>query len=86
MLENDQPQSHHRFGMPFLYLSIFLLAMTGLYAKLIPLDAVSIIQLRGVVAAAGLALFGIFRKRSLRLGDLKSYLGVYALGILLGIH
>jgi len=57
-----------------------------LYAKLIPLDAISIIQLRGVVAAIGLALFALFRKRSLRLGNLGSYLGVYTLGILLGLH
>jgi drug/metabolite transporter (DMT)-like permease len=62
------------------------LALTGLFAKLIPLDAISIIQLRGIVAAFGLALFSVIRKRKLRLPRLSVYAGVYALGLLLGIH
>lgn len=77
---------HARFGLPILYLAIFLLALTGLFAKLIPLDAISIIQLRGVVATAGLVLFSSIRKRSLRLDGTRTYLGVYALGLLLGVH
>ena len=75
-----------RFGLPILYLAIFLLALTGLFAKLIPLDAISIIQLRGVVATVGLVLFSFSRKRSLRLDGTRTYLGVYALGLLLGVH
>ncbi len=75
-----------RFGLPILYLAIFLLALTGLFAKLIPLDAVSIIQLRGLVAAAGLALFIVLRKRSFRLARRRTYAGVYSLGFLLGLH
>jgi drug/metabolite transporter (DMT)-like permease len=77
---------HSRFGLPSLYLAIFLLALTGLFAKLIPLDAISIIQLRGVVAAVGLALFSLLQKRNLRLAGVRSYAGVYALGLLLGVH
>lgn len=75
-----------RFGLPVLYLAIFLLALTGLFAKLIPLDAISIIQLRGVVATAGLAMFGFIQKRSFRLNGYRTYFGVYALGLLLGVH
>ncbi len=75
-----------RFGLPILYLAIFLLALTGLFAKLIPLDAISIIQLRGVVATAGLAMFCFFKKRNLRLNGYRTYFGVYALGLLLGMH
>jgi len=78
--------SHTRFGLPSLYLSIFLLALTGLFAKLIPLDATSIIQLRSVVAAVGLALFIALQKRSFKLSRKRTYVGVYALGILLGLH
>lgn len=78
--------SYSRFGLPSLYLSIFLLALTGLFAKLIPLDATSIIQLRSVVAAAGLALFIGLQKRSFKLSRKRTYAGVYALGILLGLH
>lgn len=82
------PQSprHSRFSLPALYLAIFLLALTGLFAKLIPLNAISIIQLRGIVAAICLALFGLLQKRSLRLTGARTYAGVYALGLLLGLH
>ncbi|MDA3903381.1 MAG: DMT family transporter [Desulfuromusa sp.] len=77
---------HSRFGLPSLYLAIFLLALTGLFAKLIPLDAISIIQLRGMVAATGLALFSLLQKRNFRLPGIRAYAGVYALGLLLGVH
>src|SRR5210317_984666 len=78
--------SQTRLGLPCLYLAIFLLALTGLFAKLIPLDAISIIQLRGIVAAIGLALYSLLRKRNLRLPGIRTYAGVYALGLLLGVH
>lgn len=75
-----------RLGLSALYLSIFLLALTGLFAKLIPLDATSIIQLRSLVAAAG--LFGImaFRRRRLKLTGVRATAGGYGLGLLLGLH
>jgi drug/metabolite transporter (DMT)-like permease len=76
-----------RLGLPALYLAIFLLALTGLFAKLIPLDATSIIQLRSVVATAGIACFTVLQKRTLKLrGGNRAYVGVYALGLLLGLH
>jgi drug/metabolite transporter (DMT)-like permease len=75
-----------RLGLPSLYLAIFLLALTGLFAKLIPLDAISIIQLRGMVAAVCLALFALLQNRSFRLSGARTYAGVYALGLLLGLH
>lgn len=78
--------THPRVGLSVLYLAIFLLSLTGLYAKIIPLDAISIIQLRGIIATVGLALFSISRKRSLRLIEKRTYVGVYALGLLLGVH
>ena len=78
------PQS--RFALPSLYLAIFLMSLTGLFAKLIPLDPVSIIQIRGMIAAACLLLFSQLRKRHLRLSGIRTYVGVYALGLLLGLH
>jgi len=75
-----------RLGLPALYLAIFLLSLTGLFAKLIALDAVSIIQLRSLVAAAGLASVMAARKRRLRLGGVGTYVGVYGLGLVLGLH
>lgn len=77
---------HPRFALPSLYLAIFLLALIGLFAKLIPLDAVSITQLRTVIAALALALFAMLQKRRLRLDNLRTYAGVYAIGVLLGSH
>jgi drug/metabolite transporter (DMT)-like permease len=77
---------YSRLGLPSLYLVVVLLALTGLFAKLIPLDAISMIQLRGVIAAVGLALFSLSRKRSLKLTGLRQYVGVYALGLVLGVH
>ena len=52
---------HSRFGLPILYLAIFLLSLAGLFAKLIPLDALSITQLRTCVAALGLAIFAMLQ-------------------------
>lgn len=75
-----------RLGLPSLYLSIFLLALTGLFAKLIPLDATAIIQLRSMVAALGLAGFIFLQKRSFKLNRGRTYFGVYGLGVLLGLH
>ena len=77
--------SHSRLGLPSLYISIFLLSLTGLFAKLIPLDATSIIQLRSAVAAAGLALFITLQNRRFKLSRKRTYAGVYGLGILLGL-
>ena len=79
--------SYSRYGLPTLYLAIILLALTGLFAKLIPLDAISIIQLRSIVAAVGIASFTALQKRSLKLsGGIRAYAGVYILGLLLGLH
>ena len=78
--------SSSRLGLPALYLSIFLLSLTGLFAKVIPLDATSIIQLRSLVATVGLACFMVVQKRRIRLSGVRAYAGVYALGLLLGLH
>jgi len=75
-----------RLGLPALYLSIFLLSLTGLFAKLIPLDATSIIQLRSLVAIVGLAGFMAARRRRFRIAGVRTGLGVYGLGLLLGLH
>ena len=69
-----------------LYLAIFFLAMTGLFAKMIPLNAISIIQLRGVFATFGLAGFMFLYQRKFRISGIKDFIGVYLLGLLLGIH
>ncbi len=69
-----------------LYASVVLLALNGLFAKLIPLDAGSMSQMRSVVACIALSLFLLLQRRRWRLLSIKSALGVYALGVLLGLH
>ncbi len=74
------------YGLLYIYCAVFLLALNGLFAKLIPLDALSITGLRSFIAAWGLISFGVLGRRSFRLGSFRRYSCVYALGILLGIH
>lgn len=73
-------------GLSSLYCAVFLLSLNGLFAKLIPLDATSITQLRSAVAIGGFLFFSLPRKRSLRLHNFRQYSGVYLLGIVLGLH
>ena len=69
-----------------LYLAMFILAFNGLYAKLIPADPTTITQLRSVVAVLGFVVFLTWQKKTLRLSGWREYVGVYALGVLLGLH
>jgi len=73
-------------SMLILYAAVFLLALNGLFSKLIPLDAVSITQLRSIIAALTLLIFVAFRKRQYKLDSLKQYASVYAIGVILGMH
>lgn len=73
-------------GLSSLYLAVFLLSLNGLFAKLIPLNAISITQLRSAIAAVIFLTFCRFHKRALRLDGLKQSLGIYSLGVLLGVH
>ena len=75
-----------RLGLLALYGSVLLLALNGLFAKLIPLDATSMTQLRSVIAALGLLGFSLLQRREWRLANRRQVVGVYGLGILLGLH
>ncbi len=77
-------QSKH--SMSVLYAAVFLLALNGLFSKLIPLDATSITQLRSVLAAITLFVFAVARKRTYRLNNRREYAGVYLIGVILGLH
>jgi len=78
--------THSKHGLSILYVAVFLLSLNGLFAKLIPLDAVSITQLRSVIAAIVLLVFVLLRKRAVRLKNWKETIGVYGVGICLGLH
>ncbi len=75
-----------KHGMGILYAAVFLLALNGLFSKIIPLDAVSVTQLRSVVAALTLLLFALMRHRAWRLDNLNQYLGIYLIGVIMGLH
>ena len=57
-----------------------------MFARLIPLDAVVITQHRSTIAAVLFFAFFLILKKQIRLSGLKEYLGVYAVGVLMGIH
>lgn len=78
--------SESRSSLSILYAAVFLLALNGLFAKLIPLDAISITQLRSVLAGITLLLFAVVRKRQYKLDNMQQYLGIYMIGIVMGLH
>ncbi len=69
-----------------LYIGLTLLSLNGLFAKLIPLDAFSMTQLRSFIAIAGFFLFCRFFRMSLRGGTFKQLLAIYGLGLVMGVH
>lgn len=75
-----------RHSMSILYLAVFLLALNGLFAKLIPLDATSITQLRSVLAGCTLLLVALLSRRRFLLDSARDYIGVYLIGVVLGLH
>ena len=78
--------SDNKNGLSILYLAIFLLALNGLFSKVIPLDSVSITQIRSVIAAIALFVFAVIRKRAIKLDGHNQYLGVFIIGMILGLH
>jgi len=77
---------HTKNHLSILYLAVLLLSLNGLFSKIIPLDAVSVTQLRSVMAAIALLFFAYAGKRTCRLNGLREYAGVYLLGVILGLH
>ena len=75
-----------KHGLSILYVAVFLLSLNGLFSKLIPMDAVSLTQLRSVMAALALLAFALLRKRRIGLKGIKEFVGVYLVGVILGLH
>ncbi len=73
-------------GLISLYAAVFLLSLNGLFAKLIPLEATALTQLRSSIAVVFFLLLCRVRKRRLRLDGWTQYAGLYTLGLLLGLH
>jgi len=73
-------------GILLLYVGLTLLSLNGLFAKLIPLDAFPMTQLRSLIAIGGFYLFCRLFRMSLRVQSVKQLLGIYGLGVIMGIH
>ena len=75
-----------RSGLLYLYSAVLLLSLTGLFSKVIPLDATTITQHRSLIAAV--IFVGIFciQGKAIFLSGRKQLFGVYALGVIMGIH
>jgi len=75
-----------KHGLSILYVAVFLLSLNGLFSKLIPLDAITVTQMRSLMAAIALFGFAYVGKRGYRLSNIKQYAGVSMLGLFLGFH
>lgn len=82
VLSSGQPAR----GLLPLYLGLTLLSLNGLFAKLIPLDAFSITQMRSVIAIGGFYLFCRAYRVPLRVTNIRHLAGIYGLGLVMGVH
>lgn len=73
-------------GIFLLYIGLTLLSLNGLFAKLIPLDAFSMTQLRSIIAIGGFYLFCRLFRMPLRVKSFKQLLAIYGLGLVMGVH
>jgi drug/metabolite transporter (DMT)-like permease len=73
-------------GVLLLYVGLTLLSLNGLFAKLIPLDAFSMTQLRSLIAIGGFYLFCRLFHMPLRVRSFKQLLAIYGLGLVMGVH
>lgn len=69
-----------------LYCAVIILSINGVFAKAIPLDAVTITHARCVVALAALALFAAVQQQALKLATRRHYGAVALLGLLMAAH
>ena len=73
-------------GLLTLYVSIVLMAANGIFANVIPLDATTMTQNRSVLACVVLLTLLALMRRPIKLGSIQNYIGVYIMGVLLGLH
>ncbi|MCY7295367.1 DMT family transporter [Alteromonas sp. a30] len=73
-------------GLISAHLGVFLLGITALFSKLIPLSSTDIVFARSVIAFIALALLLKITKKSLRLFSYKDYGIAIGLGLLMSVH
>src|SRR5699024_1528607 len=73
-------------GLAQVNLSVVLLGLVPLFAKVVALDAVSIIAWRAILGALALLAFLLLRRDGLRLSCRRDYAIVVALGVVMAVH
>lgn len=73
-------------GLLSIHLSVFLLAGTALFSKLVHLSARELIALRCLLAIPALALFVLATRQHIRLDGRREYGMVFLVGLLLAAH
>ncbi len=69
-----------------LYAAIILLSLNGLFSNGLDLDVISITFARSLLAGLSILLFISWIRGTLKLQSPKSYLLVYTVGVLMGLH
>lgn len=76
-----------QLAMVCLYATTIIMGINGVFSKVIPLNSVTITELRSLIAALALGVFVLFLKRSsLKLHNTQQYRVVLGLGVLLAVH
>lgn len=76
----------HHIALLSLYSAVVVMSINGIFAKAIPLGAVTITHIRCVIAVLALLAFALYQKQTLRLLHRSHYRAVVILGILMAIH
>lgn len=73
-------------GLISAHTGVFLLGLTALFSKLVPMNAVNIVFARSVIACVVLVLVIKLSRNTLRLHSLKDYGVAVILGLMMSIH
>lgn len=73
-------------GLVSAHTGVFLLGITALFSKLVPMAAINIVFARSVIACVVLALFIRISGKALQLQSLKDYGIAITLGLMMSIH
>lgn len=75
-----------KFALVCLYVTNIVMGVNGIFSKVIPLNAITITELRSLIAAIALGAFALLQRRSLRLESPRQYAVVLGLGVLMAMH
>ena len=73
-------------GLISAHAGVFLLGLTALFSKLVPMNAVNIVFARAIIACIVLILVIKLSRKALRLHSLKDYGVAITLGLMMSVH